>query len=469
MDFPNICGIGYLIECSMDTRSNDNQTFPLNFQEYGYVAFEGLMGSMPQTYMMRMGAPVDANQLKAVIRELLSTNPRLRAVVEPGLHLYQLRVLPDTDVIDELLDVAWSVRTHEDAQDLHAMERLHRDMQNDILPIERGLMCKFVLVPHAQTPVFFMAVHHIVGDGRTMLHLVTQVMLRINGGEPMAFQPVQAPPLSRVFGPVHWWQWPRTVWRSLKHERSMDRTLKQAHVQKWESRQNPFFSAHGLCHYRIPASATSLRKVARHLGISLNALIVLAVVETFLQRAKDDPLATAVIRQAMDVRGLYPKGQGYEPLWGNHVGVFLLLEQGQKSLQERGQSLKQQMEMHAKRYAEHEVFGRYAFMEMVPVLGRTLLAYLTTRMMRAGKLPELSCYVTNIGSVDRLLPENLGIPLLELIPGVPSPTLLHAVSESRDVLSMGVAWQVSHMPDVVLQDYLTALSNTFKQLEALVT
>jgi hypothetical protein len=427
------------------------------------------MGSMPQTYMMRLGAPVDAAQLKLVVRELLSTNPRLRAVVEPGVHIYHLRVLPDTTLIDELLDVAWSVRSHEDAQDLGAMERLHREMQNDLLPIERGLMCKFVLVPHAQTPVFFISVHHIVGDGRTMLHLITQVLLRINGGEPMAFQPVQAPALRRVFGPTHWWQWPGAIWRSIKHEQSMAKAIKQAHVLRWETQQNPYFSAHGLRHYRIPASAASLRQVARHLGISLNALIVLAVAETFLQKAKDDPLATAVIRQAMDVRGLYPKGQGFEPLWGNHVGVFLLLEQGQKTFQERALSIKQQIELHTQRFAQHEVFGRYALMEMVPWLGRTVLAYLTNNMIRKGKLPPLSCYVTNIGSVDRLLPENLSIRLLELIPLAPSPSLLHGISEANGIITIGMAWQVSHMSYEVLEGYLESLNHTFKQLEALVT
>jgi hypothetical protein len=417
---------------------------------------------------LRLGAPVEPDHLKAVLRELLSANPRLRAVVEPGLHFHHLRVLPDADVVDQLLEVAWSVRAQVDAQDLSAMEHIHRELHNDVLPIERGLMCKFVYVPHAQTPVFFLAVHHIVGDGRTMLHLLSQVMQRINGGGAMVFQPVQACSLRRVFGPPRWWQWPRAVWRSIKHEGSTAKALKAAHVLQWETQQSPSFSTHGLRHYRVPSKASSLRRVARHLGVSLNGLIVLAVIDTFLQRAQGDPQATAVIRQAMDMRPLYPKGQGYEPLWGNHVGVFLLLENGQKTWQERAQSIKAQMEMHAQRYANHEVFGRYAFMELVPGLGRTLLAYLATQMLRKGRMPQLSCYLSNIGSVDYFLPKNMTVPLLEMIPLVTSPSLLQGVSEANDTLSMGVAWQVSNMSYEVLDDYLACLSDTFKRLEALV-
>jgi hypothetical protein len=445
---------------------NDHQTYRMNFLDESYVVFEGIMGSMPITYLMRFGASVEPGVVKQVVRELLSANPRLRSVVEPGKHRYHLRVLPDTEIIDEFLEVAWQVEPSVDTQDAQAVESLHWRLHNDLLPIERGLMCKFIWVPHAAEPILIMVLHHIVGDGVTSQHLTFEIVKRLNGGAPMAFQPIEAPPLWQVFGPPAWWQWPAAVWRSLAHERQTSAVLKAVKVSQLEMAQSPYMSSHGLQHFQVPVSASVLRQLARQWGVSLNALVVLAVAETFLAMAQSDPRSAAVIRQAMNVRKFYPAKHGYGPLWGNHVGVFLVVEQPGKTLQARAQSIKQQIEEQSRRYAQKEGFGRYAFMGMVLGLGRTLVAHILTGMLRRRKPPAVSCYITNVGSSNAANQPGYAVPLVQHIISVPCPTLMQAVTELNDVLHMPASWQRSEISPQAMHTYLTQLRRSFEQLAA---
>ena len=70
-------------------------TVPLNRSEHGYAAIEGLAGTMVQPYLMRFDTPVSEAQVRAVLRQLVTAYPRLRAALEPGLHRYHLRILPE--------------------------------------------------------------------------------------------------------------------------------------------------------------------------------------------------------------------------------------------------------------------------------------------------------------------------------------------------------------------------------------
>jgi len=149
------------------------------------------------------------------------------------------------------------------------------------------------------------------------------------------------------------------------------------------------------------------------------------------------------------------------------VGVFLIVETGQKTWQARAQSIRAQIDTHVQRYARHEVFGRYAFMPAAIWMGRNLLSYLATRMVRQARLPALSCYATNIGSLDRILPEDARGVLKDMTATVPSPTFLQVVSEINDVVSMTASWQRSEFSKEDLNVYLNELSQTFIQLAQL--
>src|SRR5690606_12141839 len=118
----------------------------------------------------------------------------------------------------------------------------------------------------------------------------------------------------------------------------------------------PFLSLHALKHYTVPCPADALRPLARELGISVNSLVTLALAEAYLAQAPDDPRAAAVIRQSLDLRRFYPPEAGHGPLWGNHVGAFLVIETGRKTLRERALSIKRQIDDAVGRYQRREMF-----------------------------------------------------------------------------------------------------------------
>lgn len=444
----------------------DLQHVPLNFSEHAYVAFDGVMGSMPQPYLLRFGGGLTAEQVRAVVRELLSANPRLRGVVEPGKHIYHLHILPDGPIVDQLFEQAWRVDAHVDAQDRAALERLHNRLLNEVLPLERGLLCRFVFIPDERTPVLFFVAHHITGDGRTMIHWITEIVRRLNGGAAMPVQPVESAQLRHAFAPERWWDWPKHLWRSRAHAVRDQQRLSGLHIQHCPRDPQPYMSTHGLRHYTVPVAASALRPLARRLGISLNSLITLAIAETFLAHAPGDPLAAAVVRQSVDVRKYYPAASAYGPLWGNHVGAFLVIEQGAKTLQERATSIKAQIDEGVARFARREMFWGYAFYELMPLLGRTLLGRVTTHMLRERRMPLISCHATSLGNVGGINPPDARVPVIEFIPAVPSASLLQVVAELHDRIVLPVSWQRSETPQEAVDSYLASLSQTFESLAA---
>jgi hypothetical protein len=438
-------------------------TLPLNYSEHGYIALDGLIGATMQPYMVRLSEPVEPDAVRAVLRELVTAYPRLRGVAVPGWHSYRLRILPDGDIVDQLFEAAWHVDAHLDAADGSAMEALQTRMVNDVVPLERGLLCRFRYVPHARTPVLFLSVHHLLADGRTMIRLLTEVFHRLNGGPTMTMQPLEAPSMLDAVRPAHWWLWPRQMWRSRRHARDLAAQLKPLHVQRVASPWRTLASYHLVKHHTLPVSASTLRASARQLGVSLNGLITLVLMETYLAQAPDDPAAAAVIRTAIDLRRFYPPEVATGPLWGNHVASFLIIESGRKSLQERAASIKAQMAETMRRFEQREAFWMYLFYEITPWLGRTAVTRLLRNVRAKGYVPQ-SCHATNIGNAASIMPADARVRLLEFVPAVATLDMLHVVVELDDRITMPLMWERCEASVEDMEIYLQRLDAMFLRL-----
>lgn len=437
---------------------------PLNFSEHAYVAFDGFMGSMPQVYLLRFDQPLRARQVKHMARELVSTQSRLRGVIEPGWWRYHLRILTDDHIVDQLFEQAWRETPHINAQCELSLEREHQRLLNQVLPLERGLGCRFQFVDHARTPVLFMTVHHLLGDGRTMVHLLTQIMARLNGGPPMWPQAPEGPSLLGALKPPHWWQVPRQMWRSRAHVQKQAHVHAGLNIQQFLTPDQPVLSTHALRHFTASAPASALRPLARHLGLSLNSLITLALAETFLAMAPDDPKAAAVIRLSVDLRRYYPAQADHGPLWGNHVGAFLVTETGKKTLQARADAIKAQVDEGLARFERREMLWTYLIYEVLPWLGRTAGSRLTMQMQRGLKLPRISAHATSLGNVSHLNPPGARIKLDLLMASVPSMAALHVLAEINDRIVMPLSWQRAEASVDQVDAYLARLDRTLARL-----
>ncbi len=437
---------------------------PLNFSEHAYVAFDGFMGSLPQVYLLRFDQPLNARQVRSVARELVSSQSRLRGVIEPGWWRYQLRILADDHVVDQLFEQAWCETPHLDARNEQSLEAEHNRLINQVLPLERGLACRFQFIDHPQTPALFVTVHHLLGDGRTMVHLLTQIMARLNGGPSMLPQAPEGPSLLGALTPTHWWQIPVQMWRSRGHVLRQSQWHRSLNIQQFLTPNQPVLSTHAVRYFNASVPASALRPLARQLGLSVNSLITLALAETFLSMAQGDPQAAAVIRLSVDLRRFYPKEAGHGPLWGNHVGAFVVTEVGRKTLPERADSIKAQVAEGLGRFERREMLWTYLIYEVLPCLGRTAGSRLTMQMQRGLKLPRISAHATSIGNVNHLNPPGASVKLDLLMATVPSMAALHVLAEINDRIVMPLSWQRAEASVDQVDAYLARLDRTLVAL-----
>jgi hypothetical protein len=439
-------------------------TYPLNRTEHGYAAIDGAAGTMVQPYLLRLNVPVAESDVRRAMRSLVTHHPRLRGVVAPGKYFCRLRILPDDELVDQLFNVAYRVEAHIDARDQAALEAYQNQLLNEVMPLERGLSFHMRFIPHTATPVIFICLHHLFGDGRTCMQLVADLLKLLNG-QTIDLQPVETPSMVGAAAPAHWWQWPKQMRLSRQHKVNEARRQAGLHIQQLPMRVTPHFSVNAMRHYKVSVGSAVLRQAARKLGVSLNTFMVSAVAQSFLDLAQDDPRAAAVIRISVDMRKHYPESRGHGPLWGNHVGAFLVTEDGpRKSLPDRVKSVGAHVKEGLGRFDRREMFWTYLLEESMPLLGRTLIGHIAHQLKRKNKFPKISCHCTSLGDVGHINPPGAAVKVIEFIPIVTSIALLMVMTELDGVFYMPVSWQRSDNTVEEIDAYTARLDQTIVRL-----
>lgn len=175
------------------------------------MVVDGLAGSMGITYLLQFDQAIDPARMRDVVRELVSAYPRFRGVIEPRWQRYRLAILDDGDTTDQLFEHAWRVMPHLDAEDPGQLQALHQQLLNEVLPLERGLACRFHYIPHDRSPALFLTVHHLLFDGRSALQFLGDLVRRLDGGPPIEPQALESASHLGALAPAHWWQWPGSL------------------------------------------------------------------------------------------------------------------------------------------------------------------------------------------------------------------------------------------------------------------
>lgn len=437
---------------------------PLNRTEHGYAAIEGLAATMVQPYLIRLDGPVDVTAVRRVMRELVTAYPKLRAKLEPGWHRYHLRILPDDDIVDQLFDWAFRIDTQVDLDDPAQVEAWQRQLINEVLPLERGLGLRVRFAPHPQQPALLFGVPHILADGMTMVQLVRQILRGLNG-QPLEPMPLEAPAMIGSIAPHRWWQWPRQVLKARRHKVAEARRLATLHIQQVPTRLGLHYSTTGLRLYEATTGTAELRALARQAGVSLNTLLIAALAQTFLEQAPDVPQAAAVIRISVNLRRFYPPEAGHGPLWGNHVGAFLVIEQdAHKPWPERLRSVDASIREGQARYERREMCWTYLWDELVPWLGRTLIGHIGVQLKRKQRFPVISCHATSLGDANAVNEPGARVRAAQLFGVVNSISPLPVLTEMNGRLFVPTAWQLSETSHAEMSDFLQRFDRTLARL-----
>ena len=67
-----------------------------------------------------------------------------------------------------------------DPSDAAALEAFHGPFLNEPMPLERGLPWRARFFPHPSQPALMFSVHHIVGDGRSMVQLLWRKLVEVS-------------------------------------------------------------------------------------------------------------------------------------------------------------------------------------------------------------------------------------------------------------------------------------------------
>ncbi len=373
---------------------SDEARLSLNRSEHMCLASEGYLGPINISMLVRFEGAIELATLRAALRELTSAYPRMRAVLVPTLTTHELAILPDDVFVDQLLDDALRVRRGVDPTSSAALEALHDEVVNDPIAVERGLPWRAIWLPHPTRPALLFSISHLVGDGRSVLQMLTALGARLRG-ESIAPCPIDAPSQLPGLAPLAWWLWPASAVAYVRNSRRDARLAAGTAALDLASRSSPRFTASGVRHHELSVSASALRAMARRMNTTMNTLVVAALANALLARAKDAPRAAATIRVSVDLRRYFPKGTA--PTCGNFVGSFVVRATHGPSLAAQVRAIDAQARDHLARYERRQLALPYLFLSLVPVIGRRLYSLLLLEGKARGLAELPTCHVTNVG------------------------------------------------------------------------
>ncbi|MEY4766323.1 MAG: hypothetical protein RI907_2996 [Pseudomonadota bacterium] len=437
---------------------------PLNRTEHAYVAVDGFAGTMMVVTVMRISQPITIEMVRKAARDLLTAYPRLRSLVEPGPWRYFQRILPDGPLMDQIALANCYEDKHVDVDDPLQFETWQRLALNDPMPLEHGPAFKFRLVPHATSPGLLIGIHHLVADGMTHAFLVHNILRSLNG-MPMEQIPVEAPSMIEAIQPAKWWQWPAQVMKSRAHKVAEAKRLKEVNIVQLPTRESPHYTTTGVRHHEVTMGSSEMRKAAKKAGVSVNTLMVAAHAHALLATQAHDPKAAAVIRISVDLRRFYPKEAKHGMLMGNHVGAYIIIEQGaNKDAVQRLKDVDASLKEGLARYTNREMSWTYLLDELSPWVGRVLIGYLAWKLKRANKFPKISVHVTTGGNVTILNVPGQPIHLTKLFVMVPSISPLSGTVESNGKYFMPMAWQMAETSYEEIGAFQQQVENALTQI-----
>ncbi|HEY0709289.1 MAG TPA: hypothetical protein VGG33_20935, partial [Polyangia bacterium] len=266
--------------------------------------------------------------------------------------------------------------------------------------LARDLPLRILVFVGAPTPTVVFNLHHIAGDGRAMIELLSSFMALLNGQTPtpLALDPPSMVPAllpqARGLRPLL-----SSLWRSfLLHRRSENQ--RKRHRPLTRQRPGDFGPTKVRLHV-CAASATAMKQLAATEAASLTDVVVTALAQAFAAKTQPDGTQAVSARLSLDLRPHFPPDQ--RPRFGNYVASFLVQLPQWNDFAETLRDVRTQIRDWRTRFADRLMSTPLLLAELTPrLLGRRLLARAATALKRRGRLAPVTFHFSNLGSVDAL-------------------------------------------------------------------
>lgn len=446
---------------------------PLNRSEHMYWAGEGHLGPINQAYILRFDQPLDEALVRQALRELTTAFPRMRGIVVPTAWTHKLRILPDDRFVDQLFDDCYRIELGVDPSSREALQAWHTRFLNEPISLERGLPWRGRFLPHATQPAIMFSVHHIIGDGRSMVQMLCAILGRLNG-QPIAPCKVDSPSMMPAVTPQKWWQWPGSIARWWRDSRAEKAATRNERVIQLEDGSSDHHTTVSVRYHELPVAADAMRALSKQHGTTVNTLLMAMVANTFLALGHRDgpdrpggPRSVAAMRTSVDLRRYFPDGKG--PEFGNFVSVFTVRARQQATLAEQIASLEAQSKAAMARFERRDFALPLTFWEIIPWVGRTLYSHLIVQSKVQRSLPALSCHLSNLGSAEFINPKGGSVRLSELWPTTISNVFLLGALSLNGKQFFTVIHQNDEISPATVDRFLTELDRQLCELRDLQT
>lgn len=432
-----------------------------------YWAGEGYLGPISLPFLLRFDQPLDEPLVRQTLRELTRAFPRMRSAIVPTALTYKMRILDDDRSVDQLFDDCYRVEHSVDPASRQALEAFHGRFMNEPMSLERGLPWRARFFPHATEPALILSVHHIVGDGRSMVQMLCAILGRLNG-QPIAPCKLDSPSMVPAVTPRQWWQWPGSVARWWRDTRAEKQAQRGERVVMLEQGGSDRYTTSTVRYHELPCPAETMRTLAKAHGTTVNTLMMAMVANTFLEIGHPDapagPRSVAALRTSVDLRRYFPDGKG--PEFGNFVSVFTVRARQQASLAAQIASLEAQAKAALARFERRDFALPLSFYEALPWLGRTLYSHLIVQSRAKRSLPKLSCHLSNLGSAEFINPKGASVRLAELWPATISTAFFLGAVSLNGKQFFTVIHQNDEIPPAAVDRFLAALDAQLRALMA---
>ena len=289
----------------------------LNKSEFLYLTMEDLTPSVAQLITLRFETKHSPEKIRAAFLHMFDLYPRLRAIVEPTLFSYRLRIIKDGNHVNALFEDAFRVENNI-GFDTEAYKKFRKDLLNDSFTLQHSLPIKIRFLPEEN--LLFIAIQHITCDGLGWLHMTSSLLAYLNEKETTPI-PVDNPSMIPGIFKKPYISAPRQLYDSWLLQKEDKKRTRKDNVINPSEKSVDFFGFADMQQKYLSYKLSDLKPKAKELGYSLNVYLLTAVARTFFNLYDETKGDTVGIRLSYDLRPYFEEDP---PLFGNYVTSSVL-------------------------------------------------------------------------------------------------------------------------------------------------
>jgi NRPS condensation-like uncharacterized protein len=441
------------------------QTIRLSSLDLYFLAMEDIMPAQGITISLRFTTRHSTEEMYRALRHMVAIYPRLRSIVQPVFYSYRMKILDNQDErVDVLFRDAFRVRKNL----LHDSDEFldcRKDFFNEPFTLEQTLPIKITYLPDDPQPVLLMSIHHIVGDGMSILEFLNAIM-DFHNGKALPEISIYNPSLFTIFMGKPAYRLPQILLRSYKWFRERNRKPKPGPILNASARPTNYFGPCDVYTHRFSFPLSLLRSKAKELGATLTNLMVMALCIAFSRGSGKDKGEVIGIRIPLDHRTYFPNDK---PVFGNYAIAPMIEIRRELWDKPREMLLDIQAQMSSITESIQQKTALIPYLidsSMIHLLGRKFYGWAAMFAKERGLISKTAS-LTNLGNLDVLNSHGPKAQVSEFYCNMSSYGLFFGISSLNDNVFMVVTYQDAEFGREDIRKFIDDLEQSIHEILAM--